>query len=1343
MSWRVWLVVGGWILGGLWAIGAEDRDPEMARRAATGQLKAEASKPTMAGERVLDYTKGEPLPTDDPEEIDKLGLFSLNWGPTGIVGRRNGRFDADQIEVLAVLPGSPAHGKVLPGDVILGVAGKKFALGGHIGVEFGNAIIKAEEKANKGVLQLSIWRDKNWPKRNEADRAAGIDLEELFAELAADGGLYDWKTEDEKTQAVHQQGFDKFPIDAEELDVTLLLTTMGTYSDTSPYDCEVAGKIRENAWKVIEKRFEPQGKGRGRVQANTLDVVALLASGKPEHRELTRTWVRSEHAKVWRPEGRMTVGRVQSPRGKTSWAMGFYGLECAIYYDTTGDDYVLPALREFAVATAKGQNGGGTWGHGFALPKFNGGEFNRNNPGYGAVNNPGTRCFFLLALAHKNGVKDQEIVDALVRSERFYDTYVEKGTIPYGFHPSWGGDDSNGKNFGAAYALKLLGNKRGARYYAQLATHAAFSRRGGHGSPNLWHYTPMCNHMAGPEGTIAAMRNMRWFYTLARRHDGAFVVQGEQVGIGGKPVRSATATYALHYSAPLKQTIITGKYADESLWHTDKDMKQLLVSAIPQITDPHLLEKAGKPMVERSTDQLFELTDHFFPVFRRKVGAELGKRYGAGEKNIVARAIGLLTAKSPRSRESGIGIIAASGQDAVLQNLSKITPLLDDPEEIVRIAAVKTIGWASNLDDKKRYEALLTAAAAEYDTMTLDQTNVRAVVKEPLLGGKLFPGQGAKKAATAMATAPFEQGLDPKLVRDGLTRIITMDPGGHVSKTWTRDTAVRLAGGLVFVGDEMQINDSMFGFARTGAARELLKKHGYREAVECDTSNLRTRYGVDRAIIHDVTFKINNLNPPYVMEDPASYQPVLPLMRDWLYDNPVASLEWKINGTKRVSMKLDELVEMVSESPKRKPAPSIGQDVDKQFAKELAEVGSGGKQIAYCRKVLKDPNQFTNFRQMSAMSRLVEMTGADAAFDVAPFLGHDRWRVAERARDLTLQLLKMDPTVADQLIGKLAKAEGDNAAGILDALRLGKVKAALEPARAAMKHKDWQVRRAAVRAVLDLEGSKGLQDILAFMESATDYADLESCELALVTVASDRAATETVRKAMMGMVGKPGKLSSCLWILANIGGNEGLSVIEKYGKELQDKRALRDLAISLSYSPAPGAEALMLKLAKMDELRAELMAAEAPRQMIGVNGSRDVPVKKQLDFAEAMLRLNYHKRLISYLAQVPSARSANLLFGVLKKTGDEGAGKGIVELSERMAKRKDVSANESKRTGDVLSQVIEYIEVTHLRGGPAGKHPKIYPIWKDYQARAGKALLKLHKPKAAAIPAFDDSDLDF
>ena len=98
-----------------------------------------------------------------------------------------------------------------------------------------------------------------------------------------------------------------------------------------------------------------------------------------------------------------------------------------LYYDATGDEFVVPALREYAVKTAMGQAGGGSWGHTFAWPAFNGGKLHGMNPGYGALNAAGNRCFFLIALAQKLGIKHPEIDLAVERAHRFFWVVCRQG----------------------------------------------------------------------------------------------------------------------------------------------------------------------------------------------------------------------------------------------------------------------------------------------------------------------------------------------------------------------------------------------------------------------------------------------------------------------------------------------------------------------------------------------------------------------------------------------------------------------------------------------------------------------------------------------------------------------------------------------------------------------------------------------------------------------------------------------------------------------------------------------------------------------------------------------------
>jgi hypothetical protein len=116
------------------------------------------------------------------------------------------------------------------------------------------------------------------------------------------------------------------------------------------------------------------------------------------------------------------------------------------------------------------------------------------------------------------------------------------------------------------------------------------------------------------------------------------------------------------------------------------------------------------------------------------------------------------------------------------------------------------------------------------------------------------------------------------------------------------------------------------------------------------------------------------------------------------------------------------------------------------------------------------------------------------------------------------------------------------------------------------------------------------------------------------------------------------------------------------------------------------------------------------------------------------------KRLISFLANVHEARALRALMYCLEK-GVGSAAESLIANAEGMPK---LSPEDSKIAAKSLRDVIESIEVTRLRGGPEAhmKKEDDYYGWKSLQARAGKVLLKVHKPEAAPIPAFDPLDLE-
>lgn len=1299
-------------------IAAEERThtpEELEKIAKDGDLQAEV--PTERPANLPDLTKGATLPE---ETVD------WNLGPTGIVGMKNGGLAGDQVQVIGVLPGSPAEGKLQWGDVILGVNGKNFVAGGNMGIDVGNAIIESEKEENKGLLRLRFWRDRNFANRNGAQNVTGVDIEKLFKEAEEDDGMYEWKSEEGRTEAVRAAGFDKYPIDGQYLETTLQLQVMGTYSDTSPWDCPVAEKIRENAWKVMEAKFTPDKKGQMK-DANTVGVLALLASGKPYHRELAMKWVHSKDCKAWSPDKKISM----EGGGMMSWQVGFVGLECALYYEATGDEYVLPALREYAVKTAMGQSGGGTWGHTFAYPTFNGGKLHMRNPGYGALDAAGNRCFFLVALAKKLGIEDPEIDGAVQRAIPFWRSFVDKGAIGYGDHPPSGTDDSNGKNFGAAYAFYLMGDKEAAKYFSEHSAHASFSRRGGHGSPNLWHYSPLSANICGPEATMVTMRNMRWFYTLARRHDGSFVVQGEQAGIGGKPVRDATATYLLHYSAPLRQLLITGKDPDKSLWMTPRDMNELLVSARPQLSDPLLLERSGKPWKERSTPELFELLGHFFPKFRANVATELGARFQAGEKDIVPRLLELLKSPEARYRGGACRALTACGPELVRASFAEITALLHDPAEFVRMDAVGAIADATEPDDPQRLTLLLTAASEEYAGMSSDTANVRSAVK-----GALFPRRGTPGA---ISTTPFELGLDPKFVRMGLSKLVTLDPGGSVPKGWSKDTLLQLAGPITFVADEIQINDAMFALGRTEAGRNLLAKYGYREAIEADAFNLLQRCELDRTLRNRVTFKLPFISAKMVNTYKGACRDLLDPLKQWLQDNPIATVaEKRGKGIPPIITPIDELIRIIEDDKTAIPLPSIGPEVAALFQAELAKFDGADEKIRLCRAELAHPEERTYFRKMAAMSQLVDLLGPDALTDLVPYLGHEKWRLNKHSRMLALNLVKAG---AGGALTELFKQQrGATAAGILTVLADGHQTVALDTARTALKHADDEVRRAAVQALMTLGGDEVLPEVLAFMRQAREPQELRGCESALLSDRNNANRIQRIRSEAIAMLPKaePVVRRSLFWVLAQLGGPEALAALQQ-ATATEDDAEFKEIVVALSYSPDRAVDALMLDLARKNENRAVIVAAESVRRMVGPGGVGDVTDTQRLDFAIPMLQIVRDYRLIAFMGKIHTGRSVQALLEIMKVGSTEDAAESIIGAAEGMEHAPEA---DRKMAVDALTEVIQYIEVTQLRGGVSEKDPLQYPRWKVLQTRAGKALLKLHKPGQAPIHGFDNVDLD-
>lgn len=1293
---------------------------QMEALAKEGELDSEAiERPT----NLLNFIKGDLPPTGKSAPT----LWTL--GPTGVMGVMNHKKTGDQFLVQGTLKGSPSEGKFVSGDVIVGVNGALFKPS-DLGVLLGNAIIDAEKEKNAGKISFLVWRDKNYLARNGKQDVTGVDIDKIFDAASDDDSVYDWKPEEERAEEVKQMGFDKFPLDPVDLEIELKIRVFPEYADTAPYDCPKTKQILEEAWKALEKKFvaDPENPRSGR--GGVVEAMALVASGKPEHREIVRKWVRSPNC-PWKPPvdppGTMFEPGYKGYKGMQSWHHGLNGLYCALYYDATGDDYVLPALRKYAIDTAMGQSAFGSWGHTFAYPSFNGGKLHMMNPGYGAVNAAGNRCFFLVCLAKKLGIEHPEIDLAIERGHRFFGSYVDQGAIPYGDHGAAGTDDSNGKNTGIAFGMKVLGDDYGAKYFAMMSSHCAFTRRGGHGHDYHGNWSSWAASLCGPEVRVYNERNLRWRRTLCRMYDGSFVYASPTGPY--RTLRDPTATEVFHQAVALGQTLITGKDPNEKLYPNEREMKQLLTSAYSQFNDEWLKQKVDKPLDEQNAEELFGMLDIFKPKVRGIVAKKLGERYAAGEADIVTKLVELLSNESPRYRDGAVRALGACGEDAVLSNLSKIVPLLTDEHDFVRISAVKVVSEVTDSEDTQL--AMLKATA---DKPNAVEPNAVGNVTQSALFTK----------ENVLGSDPFNAGFDGDLMESALERVILLDPAGKTflssrAGKWNKETVVRMAGPLTYAAEEEQVGDQMFA-NRSKPAQEVLGEFGYGEAVLATAHRLRKQAAIRRDIRPFVGFKRTLMDPDIIDRKPDAFVGMVDEMETVLTDNPIQQIQ-KLVDEKKIDVPLEPYYRKIKAQKKEAVMPSIADDAKKQFLSELdAEDGAGAK-IKLCREVLSKPERKDLFRKIAAMEFLGEVMGADAAEDLVPYLGHDEWRLRGHSQRIAVGLIASG--AGDILMSQFSRISDASAkVGIMETFAASGDKGTLSFVKEALKDEQPLVRGAAVQALASLAGEEAIPDILAHLKTANDKEELIACEHALLSFKENPDAIGKIRDSIITMLPEVelATRNSIYFVLSKIGDSQAIEAL-RVALETDDFREFDDIVFALSYSPSREADKVMLELAALDSRTAALVGTHAMRRMVlGPDGFGDVTTDEKMDFAEAMLKMALDERLIQYVGQIYEARALRILMFCLEK-GVESAAEGLVACGEGM---ENLSAKDAKIAAQSLEDVIEYIEVTRLRGGIKAhmKKEDDYVGWKALQARAGKVLLKIHKPETAPIPEFDPLEFE-
>ena len=692
-----------------------------------------------AGEKppVPDFTQGG----------KKDDTHDWTLGPTGargwVYGWKGQTADARQVLVTAVAKGSPADGILNSGDVILGVGDRRFTDDARI--QFARAIMAAEEAQRGGVLRLIRWRDG-------------------------------------KTDSVG-----------------LKLAVMGTYSDTTPYDCPKSKKIFELGCRAIAK------KGLGKVSIpNDLNALALLASGKKEYQPLL-----AEYAKE------VAVFKVDS---MASWHYGYATLFLAEYVAATHDESVMAGLRRLASEIARGMSAVGTWGHKFAMP-------NGNCNGYGCMNQPGIVLALAMVAAREAGVKDPAVDRSIAKSSQFLRWYVNKGGIPYGDHQPWPGHEDNGKCSSAAVLFDLLGDREAATFFARMATAGYNERERGHTGNffNIFWALPGVSR-CGPLATGAYWKEQAWYYDLARGWEGGFTYQGSPAGEEehGKYTNwDCTGAYLLAYALPLKSLYLTGKRPCSVPALNAREVEEVIAAG-----RDYSSSTAKNCYDGRKTDQLLAGLSSWSPAVRKRSAQALGRREG----NFVPTLLGLLAGSNRDARYGACEALGCLGPRADAA-APQLRALLKDPAPWLQSLACMALPALGPEARKASVSDLLRM------TIRANPADPRGMVQRAASMALFSPYPGSASRSPKSILAESLEGVDRQLLYPAIQSVLQNQDGaargslGRIYGKLTDSDLVELLPAIIKAIQQLAPSNEMFGDGIRLAGLDLVSRLHIREGM--------------------------------------------------------------------------------------------------------------------------------------------------------------------------------------------------------------------------------------------------------------------------------------------------------------------------------------------------------------------------------------------------------------------------------------------------------------------------------------------------------------------------------
>ncbi len=328
-------------------------------------------------------------------------------------------------------------------------------------------------------------------------------------------------------------------------EATVKIPVMGAYSKTWPLNCPKSDKIVRKLADLLAKQEQP----------NWGSVIFLLSTGEDKDLAVVRRWMK----------GIKTIGGM-------NWEKGYKGPGLCEYYLRTGDQKVLPVIKQMTEELRVNMYSGGWSGRG-APAAFT------YSTGTGQLHAAGVHCMTFLLMAKLCGVE----VDAYMFDKTFAQFYrfAGHGNVPYGNGLPEGGFRDNGKTSGLAIAMEAAAqvspegeesvyarardNSAMKAFYATNWFHAAHT---GGGMGEIWHHAAISKmREKRPTQFRSYLDTRRWVMDLSRRFDGSIGI----AGMDDRYDRSATegdidwgTFFALTYTLPRKQLQLFG--APRSKW---------------------------------------------------------------------------------------------------------------------------------------------------------------------------------------------------------------------------------------------------------------------------------------------------------------------------------------------------------------------------------------------------------------------------------------------------------------------------------------------------------------------------------------------------------------------------------------------------------------------------------------------------------------------------------------------------------------------------------------------------------------------------------------------------------